>query len=283
MHRNQSVLIHRIVLLLPLTLLSIVRDASAHSDIFIANVAGQVAIGGANELGSPEANFELTTKLFSGVMVAGFPPFDPRDYGRNEPGFVALADGHPLTPSGADALPGSAAVNFTLSSFTVGSATDTLFYWSGAGPVDFQPASAVQPAVTMSLDPTPLGTTAADGSLHEHAAFVLDDGGAGVPLDGLYLISPSVGVSGLAASRPFYMIWLVDQLLTDDDSAETLEEALESDNPVYLDKNFGFVHEAFRNVQDTLVVPEPCTGVSALIGLLAATAILPRVRQQSSR
>lgn len=252
--------------------------AAAHSDVFLADVAGQVAIGGANELETVDENFDLTTKVFAGVMVPGFPPFDPHDYGRNEPGFVALASGDVLTPPGAAALPASADASLAFAAFTVSGQTDTLFYWNGSGVVDFEPVSVAQPGVLMTLDPNPFGTTGAGGSLHEHAAFELDNGAAGVPADGIYLVSPTASVAGLADSKPFFMVWLVDQLIADDDTAEELEEVLETDNPVLFDKNFAFVHEAFDYVHDNLVVPEPCTGVSAVIGLVGIGAITSRRR-----
>jgi hypothetical protein len=54
------------------------RIAFAHSDIFLTNVGGQVAVGGANDLeGAPF--FELTTHVFEGVMVSDYSAFGTKD------------------------------------------------------------------------------------------------------------------------------------------------------------------------------------------------------------
>src|SRR5262245_15033413 len=76
-----------------------VRATQAHSDVFITAVNGKVAIGGANELGTAEEHYDLSTRVFEGVLIPNFPPFDPADYGRDEPGFVALASGSALLPT----------------------------------------------------------------------------------------------------------------------------------------------------------------------------------------
>src|SRR5688572_14102752 len=86
-------------------------SADAHSDVFLAEVDGQVTIGGAQELGTAEEAFDLTTRMFEGVMIPAFPPFAPADFGRDEPGFHALPTDSVSLPAGASALPSSAAVS----------------------------------------------------------------------------------------------------------------------------------------------------------------------------
>jgi hypothetical protein len=251
--------------------------AHAHSDVFLAQVGGQVAIGGANELGTVEQNYDLITQVFEGVMISSFPPFDPADYGRDEPGFDALANGSAFFPAGASALTANSPVTINLAQFTLDGNSDTLFYWNGGGTVNFQPISTVQPGVAMSLDPNPIGTTSASGALHEHPVFKLDNGAAGVPADGVYLISPTASVSGLAESSHFYMLWLVDALLDDEDAAEGLEEVFENGESVYLGKDFAFFPAAIEYVE-TNVVPEPATatlGFATLIGLIATARRRP--------
>jgi hypothetical protein len=255
-----------VVLGMPATL------AWGHSDILLANVGGKVTIGGANELETVDENFDLTTKVFTGVMIPNFPPFDPKDQGRDEPGFFALASGSADLPAGATALPPSAAVSVAFPSFSIGSLSDSMFYWNGTGAINFQRISSVQPGFAMSLVPNPVGTTSASGALHEHAVFELDNGGAGVPANGVYLVSPTVSVPGLATSKRFYMTWLVDSLITDDEAAEELEGALESDTPVVGGKSFQFFLDATDYVQDNLV-PEPCSGALFAVGLAIAGAL----------
>lgn len=252
--------------------------ARAHSDVFLAQVNGQVAVGGANELGTLDENFDLTTRVFEGVMISSFPPFNPADYGRDEPGFVALASGSAALPPEASALPANSPVTIHLTPFTIGANSDSLFYWNGSGSVNFQPISSAQPGIAMTIDPNPLVTTSGSGALHEHAVFTIDNGSAGVPADGVYLIAPTASVAGLADSQHFHMLWLVDSLLTDEDAAEGLEDALSNGESVYLGKDFGFFPAAASYVESDLV-PEPTAGTLCLLGLATCVGL---VRRRSS-
>lgn len=211
-------------------------------------------------------------------MISSFPPFNPADYGRDEPGFVALGSGSLGMPPGASSLPASSPVAINLAPFTIGASTDTLFYWNGAGSVNFQPISTAQPGIAMSLDPDPIGTTSVSGALHEHAAFGLDNGVAGVPADGVYLIAPTASVTGLADSDHFFMLWLVDALLDDEDTAEGLEDVFANGETVYLGKDFAFFPAAISHVESNLV-PEPS---SIALGMLSLTAGCAPMRRRSA-
>lgn len=259
-HTSQSPLVLPVLLLL---ILIAFEPAVAHTDIFITQVSGQVAVGGAHDLGEMDESFDLTTQVFVGVMYANFPPFDPADYGRDEPGFFALSNSSPAFPAGATALPANSAISLTLSPFIFGGNLDALFYWNGIGPIDFQPISVAQPGVALAIDPNPIVTTNANGAFHAHAVFELDNGAAGVPADGVYLIGPVASAAGLADSQRFYMLWLVDALLDDEEAAEGLEELLDEGDTMYLGKDFGFFPAAVAFVEST-VVPEPSTGIFLL-------------------
>jgi hypothetical protein len=250
-----------------------------HSDVFLTAVGGRVAIGGANEPGTVDENYDLTTRLFEGVMVPDFPPFTPADYGRNEPGFVALPNGSPLMPPGAAALPANQLVALQLSMISLGGASDSLFFWNGTGMIDFQPISSAQPGVAFSFGTNPIGATGASGDLHLHTSFELDNGGPGVPADGVYLVAPTARISGLADSDPFTMVWLVDALIVDDEAAEQVEEALEAGTFEALGKNFAFFEEAVAFVQDNIVVPEPASMTLAVVAL----ALAPSLRRTKPR
>jgi hypothetical protein len=237
------------------------------SDVLLANVGGQTTIGAANDIGTADENFNIASSVFQGVMVPHFPPFSPVDYGRDEPGFFALDNGNPSIPAGASALPGNAQVTIHFPSFTVGTHTDTMFYWDGAGAVNFQPISTAQPAVTSSLIPsTPLATTHADGSLHQHSAWelVLGPDGAPAPADGVYLLSPYASVAGLADSNLFFLLFLVDASITNEDDADALKDGLDSGENVFNGKDYTYFQNSKAYVTDNLV-PEP-TGL-ALIGI----------------
>ena len=159
------------------------QAVASDSDVFVTNVGGQVTIGGANNLETVDENFDLTSKIFYSPMVPGFPPFDPHDYGYDDPGFFALGSTRVADfPPGTSPLPAGAAVTLHQPNFTVGGNTDTLFYWNGAGAVNFQPISTTQPGFEIAVGATPVGTTSNTspsdyGALHEHPGFTLDNGG----------------------------------------------------------------------------------------------------------
>ena len=238
--------------------------AYGHSDVFISNVSGTVAIGGANELGTVDESFDLTTRVFEGVMISNFSPIGPADYGRDEPGFHALFAGSASFPAGASALPAGTAVSVGLPEFRVESSIASGFFWDGTGEVTFAPLSTAQPEVELTIDPSPIGNIGNSGAADLHPAFKLDKSGPGVPADGVYLIAPAVLVAGLSGSQQFYMLFLVDTLLGDEETAEELEDALEIGQTVLHGKDFAFFEEAVDFVQQ-LAVPEPSAHLMAAI------------------
>jgi hypothetical protein len=241
-------------------------SARADRDVFLANVSGQVAIGSANDTSPAEP--DLVTRVFERVLVTSFPPFDPADYGLDEPGFFSLPAGDAELPAGATALPANAAVTVNLLPITVSGDTDALFYWDGAGAVDFEPITASPSGVSLVLDPNPIGSTGGSGGADIHPAYRLDKLGVGVPADGVYLLAPTVSVTGLADSERLFMVFLADALVTDEDAAEELLEGLELGQPTFAGKDFSFFAEAGAYVQRHLVVPEPSS--LALAGLACA-------------
>jgi len=255
--------------------LGLTSSATAHSDFFLANVGGRVAVGGASELETANPSFDLDTKVFEAVLVTGF-PIPLVDYGRGEPGVFALPAGSPDLPTGAAALAGNAAVSFNSTAFTLNGQADSLFHWNGSGAVDFHGVSATQPDVTFSIDPTPFNDpTSGDGALHVHPAYQLNRSGTGMPADGVYVAALTASVAGMDDSEPVYLVMLVDQLLVDDDAAEGLEETFEAGGTFYeaVGKDFGFYEEAVGYVETNVAVPEPGAGVlgiSAVAGYLSA-------------
>jgi PEP-CTERM motif len=260
-----------------------VQRASADTDMLVTNVGGRVTIGGADELETANEHFELTSQVFRREMIPGFPPFDPHDYGHDDPGFFALSNTRTADfPAGASALPPNADVTVHFPSFIVGGHTDNLFYWDGSGAVNFQPMSTTQPGYAIGLDPNPVGTTSTTGALHEHPTFTLDNGAPGIPADGIYLNAPTISVTGLPDSKHFFMVWIVDHLVPDQDTADALETALDSDNPPIINgKNFTYVNQAVSFVQNNLAVPEPSS--LALAGIACAGLVAIAARSRSNR
>lgn len=232
--------------------MTFVGVAWADRDVYLANVGGQVGIGSANDTSPAEP--DLITRVFSRVMVPGFPPFNPADYGLDEPGYFSLPAGDAEIPLGASALPGNATVTVNLLPFTVNANKSNLFFWNGSGSVNFQPIS--QPGVTMTIDPNPIGSTGATGGADIHPAYRLDNGGGGIPADGVYLTMGTVSVTGLTDSPRVFFLHLADVLVTDEDDAEALTDNVAMGETVFKGKDFGFFLGAQDYVQNNLV-PEP--------------------------
>ena len=228
--------------------------ARADRDVYLARINSQVAVGSAKDTSPSEP--DLNTGVFARVMVPGFPPFNPADYGLDEPGFFSLPAGDSAIPPGASALPSNANVTVNLLPFTINGNTANLFFWNGSGSVNFQPISNSQPNVSLIIDPNPIGSTGASGGADIHPAFRLDNGGAGVPADGVYLTSPTVSVTGLTDSPRIFFLHLADALVTDEDDANQLSDGLDTGQTTFKGKDFGFFLQAQDYVQENLV-PEP--------------------------
>jgi hypothetical protein len=259
------------------------RALATDSDVFVTNVDGKVTIGGANNLETVDENFDLTSQIFYSPMVPNSPPFDPHDYGFDDPGFFALGSNRTADfPAGTSPLPAGASVTVHFPNFSVAGNTDKLFYWNGAGAVNFQPISTTQPGAALAVGANPVGTTSSPnppsdtsfGALHEHPGFILDNGGPGVPADGVYLSAASISVTGLSDSKNYFYVWIIDSLINDGDKAEELRDALLDHvvPPIVEGKDFTFANSAIGYVQNNLVVPEP--GSIALIGVVGCACLM---------
>ncbi len=182
-------------------------------------------------------------------------------------------------PAGTSPLPAGAAVTLHQPNFTVAGNTDKLFYWNGSGAVNFQPISTTQPGYAIAVGATPVGITSNTspgdyGALHEHPGFTLDNGGPGTPADGVYLNAGSISVTGLADSKNYYYVWVIDSLIDDADKASALRDALLDHviPPIVKGKDFTFVNNAINYVQNNLVsVPEP--GSITLVGIVGCVCL----------
>ena len=262
-------------LMIGLVMLLPARFSWAHSDVLVTNVGGQVAVGSAEDINGPQESFDLDTRVFESILRGGFShPTLAADYEAVEPGFFALnavSDAADLASLGASALPTGAGVSLSLSSFTLDGDSATLFYWSGTGPVNFDPAPA---GTTFEFQPaTNFATTGPNGDMDNHPVYRLNVGGSGMPADGVYLIAATVDVAGLAASNKFFAVLLVDQLIDTEDDLEELEEALEaleegiSSTAFFHGKDFAFYEDAVEFVEDNIAVPEPSAAVLAMLAM----------------
>jgi hypothetical protein len=249
--------------------------AWADRDVYMANVGGQVGIGSAAHTSPSDP--DLTTRVFARVLEPGFPPFNPADYGIDEPGYFSLPAGDSEIPPGATALPGNANVTVNLLPFTVNGNTANLFFWNGSGSVNFQPIGFSQPTVSLIIDPNPIGSTGAIGGADIHPAYRLDNGGTGVPADGVYLTSPTVSVAGLSDSPRVYFLHLADALVTSEDDANQLSDGLDNGQTTFKGKDFGFFLEAQGWVQNNLV-PEPSCFSLAFVTMAAISGSVRKRR-----
>lgn len=240
--------------------------SAQHSDVLLRSDGSQTLIGAAEDIGEVDQSFDLETNVFEGVFIPGNPMLGDPALVRDEPGFFSS----PVATVGQD-LPGNADVSVAFSPFSLPGGSDSVFFWNGqSAEPDFEPLSTTQPAVTFSLGGSPFGMTAADGSIDEHPDFGLD----GPFADGAYLVGLTATVDGLDASEPFYMVWLADQLIGDEDDAEALEELFElfeagGAEPEFGGKNFAFFEEA---VEFAEAIPEPSAMLLLLVSLTGVAA-----------
>jgi hypothetical protein len=120
----------------------------------------------------------------------------------------------------------------------------------------------------MTIDPNPIGNTGPTGGADIHPAYRLDNGGGGIPADGVYLTSGKVSVTGLTDSPRVFFLHLADVLVTNEDDAETLTDNLANGDTTFKGKDFGFFLEAKSYVQNSLV-PEP-GGLSLVFVMITA-------------
>jgi hypothetical protein len=195
-----------------------------HIDVLVQQQNGMLITGNANFDGS---TWTTGRRVFSGE-------FDG-DFAVNSPGYNALAAGSPSLPAGAQALPGNSALSWDFLPMTIAPRVANLFYWNGLEsdglpgitPSDVQfgglPGSSYSLslfdqsggsfAVNGSANIVPGGIiddTAADGSLHRHRFYFLQDGDGNsltLPADGIYLFAMRFRMTSLESSKPIFMVF----------------------------------------------------------------------------
>jgi hypothetical protein len=178
----------------------------------------RLAVGAIDEDG---AGFDAGTRAFAQPL--------PAELAIDEPGFQAVGGTTGTLPPGSNPLPGNAALALDFLPMKVGAVTSNLLYWNtiaSPGAVAFGLPPTPEYSLTLFLEssefvaadaaprlvPGPvIGSTAADGMLHEHAFFVLDDDhdGANAPAaaPGVYLTALRLHTPSLNRSAPFYIVW----------------------------------------------------------------------------
>jgi hypothetical protein len=157
------------------------------------------------------------------------------DFAVNSPGWNALSAGSPSLPAGSQALPANSSLGWDFMPMTIWLLQSNLFYWNGlesdgvpgltendvvfgtlAGPnysLTLFDKSGSGFAVNGSNTIIPGGIiddTAADGSLHRHRFYLLQDGdgnGGTFPADGIYLFAMQMRMNGLTSADPVFMVF----------------------------------------------------------------------------
>jgi hypothetical protein len=190
-----------------------------HHDILVQDVGQRLATGAADFDGG---NMQLGARVFT----AFFDSF----YAVDNPGFNSIGAGSGSLPAGSSALPGNRDLMWDFLPMKVAGYESNLLYWNGAGTMASDVAFGAAPGPTYSLtlfgknnagataDGSPqiapgqvIATTAANGLIHEHRYFFLDNdtnpNNATVAVQGVYLISMRLRMTGLDASDPLYVLW----------------------------------------------------------------------------
>ena len=142
----------------------------------------------------------------------------------------------------------------------------SLGYWNGLGGVEFTDS-----AIDFGYSPLPL-TTDGEGGFHAHPVFGLGNQ-SGALDDGVYVAELTVSVDGMDESDPYYLVTLVDGVITNDADPEGAAEFLgelirdyQADRslppPTYSGKDFTFYVDAVDFVETQ--VPEPA--MATLLG-----------------
>jgi hypothetical protein len=227
-------------------------------DIAVFSDGTQVAVGFAilDDDDIVQLVFDPNDKVFNAILLPQPPVPGLPDVGSSEPGY----DGNEneLTPN--------APLTVTVQSLT---------YWNGVGDMSFSPAVGVDPSYTPNT-----ANVMPDGGFHAHLIFGLTDTTAdALPLpDGVYLAELTASVPGLTESDPYYLVTLVDEIVsnssTPEDDAEAIGELVRAymedptgaPAPIFGGKDFTFYADAIRSVE----IPEPA---SYLLAAMAAVGL----------
>lgn len=207
-------------LLAAIALIGLAGPAGAqHFDVQVQDVQSKLTTGAAD---FDDASFTLGQRVWTRFMNSTFAV--------NNPGFNAAGTTTGTLPPGSDALPGAANLSWDFLPMRVGGVTSNLLYWDGVATTPASVAFGPPPGVDYSLslfgknniraaaDGTGslvpggvIDTTAADGFMHIHRFFFLDndhdDNNATSAADGVYLIAMRLRMEGLDRSDPFYIVW----------------------------------------------------------------------------
>ena len=221
LHRRSRWLTNQRMLMLMIGAVLVVlgsQNANAqHADVLVQVADGRLTTGSADfDSGEWTLGRRVYTAEFSSIFSV------------NNPGFNALAAASPSLPAGATALPGNAPLGWDFLPMKSDGALWNLFYWDGLGATESEVEFGELPGPDYRLDVygrhnivgvdgSPIvvpgdviNNTNSDGSLHTHRFFYLDSGNQNAttnPVDGIYLMSMRLKMTGLDPSQPIYFVF----------------------------------------------------------------------------
>lgn len=188
----------------------------AHSDVMVLiDPSGNLVTGLVN----------VDEQLFTGftrVYEAEFERFDLggglESANTDEPGFNALANGNASLPAGYTSLGAGTSLTFDAGAIEIGGTTANLWYWDGAGAVNFVPASASleiskAPAVAFnatldggvsSVPGFEIDVAEANGTVHQHLDLEIAD--SQLVGDGFFLWSYTLATSDGKVADPIFFV-----------------------------------------------------------------------------
>jgi hypothetical protein len=183
-------------------------------DVLTQSVDGRLATGGIDvDFGVGVMGRRVYSQAFDDFFAV------------NNPGWNSLVSGSSSMPSGAQALPANADLEWDFLPMKIDGSISNLFYWDGTGEVEFGslPAAGYEFALQAKsgnfvfiygapeLVPGEVIDDADSlGGIHVHRFWYLDDGDGSLdtdPIDGVYLVSIRTRMDTLDRSAPFYFLF----------------------------------------------------------------------------
>ena len=189
--------------------------AGQHLDIIVQQENGELVVGLGDFLGSA---YTIGDRVFAETLLP--------NYRSANPGFYAKTQADLLPPTSA--LPSGTNLSFDFMPMTVEQTVSNFLFWDGqdsdSNGLDLDDVNFAQPdneyfeIVTEDFGGYvlevgdqlvaggPFATTAFDGTLHDHPAYLMQNDEE-LPDAGIYLLSMQVRMTGLDTSEPFFLLF----------------------------------------------------------------------------
>ena len=211
-------------------------SAAVHVDVMVQQQNDTLVTGAGDYFGS---FYTIGQRVFTGSLLS--------NYRAANPGFFALAESNTSNP--AEPLPADTGLYWDFLTMRNDFTVSNLFYWDGIDDADdglslddveftvpdnelfylVNNGTYIADASDQMVTGGKIDTTAYDGSMHKHPAYILDASDGSTPDSGVYMVSLQVRMAGLETSEPFFLLMgtsdLDDETL--DYSAAWVEENID--------------------------------------------------------